>query len=326
MLQATLLFMLATSAAAQLNNLMPIGTGQSQGKTNSTEQTLFEYQSETFAVMTHFWTAGSSQVERTTFRYYVDGEETPSIEYIPSQACGVGFDNQAGPWANKWFGRGATLPTWFHNFRIPFKSIKITFQLETGEAEGAIWSIVRGLENYKFTIGDIPVPENARMKLIKHENVTLDTLEFVDLVNIPKGAGMLFLTMMQVSSINFNFMEGCFHFYNQKYVEWPGMLMSTGMEDYYDSAFYFSGGDFHAPVSGSTFQQKATNTTPAMWSGYRFHEMDPMVFSEGMRFQWRNGDMTDMSTGLKCTLLKGGRINGSPGPSQLTSLMWVYQW
>ena len=31
-----------------------------------------------------------------------------------------------------------------------------------------------------------------------------------------------------------------------------GMLLSTGMEDYYDSAFYFNGGGFHDPVAGLT--------------------------------------------------------------------------
>jgi len=156
----------------------------------------------------------------------VDGETTPSIEFIPSRACGVGFDNQAAPWGTKWFGKAAKATGWFHNFRIPFKSIRITYQLETNETDQHIFLIVRGLENYKFTIGDIPVPTTARLKLIK-TNVTLQPLEFVDLVNIQHGSGMLFLTMMQVSSQSINFLEGCFHFYNQKYVDWPGMLMSV---------------------------------------------------------------------------------------------------
>ena len=218
--------------------LMPIGTGLSQAKLNASEQTIFEYNSTTFAVMNHFWIAGSPAVDRTTVRYYVDGEATPSIEYVPSEACGVGFDNQDAPWATKWMGKGANSTGWFHNFRIPFKSIRITYQLETGEAPGVVWLIVRGLENYKFTIGDISIPENARLQLIKHTNVTLDALEFVDLVNV-KGAGLLFLTMMQVQSTNFNFMEGCFHFYNHKYLDFPGMLMSTGMEDYFDRCVFY---------------------------------------------------------------------------------------
>ena len=320
------LLLTITLVHAQLSNLMPIGTGKSQSILNSTEQVLFEYTSETFAVMNHFWAAGSPSVDDATIRYYVDGETVPSIQFIPSRACGVGFDNQDAPWGTKWFGKGAKMTGWFHNFRIPFKTIRITYQLETEpSSKQVIWLIVRGLENYQFSIGDITLPSTARLKLI-HTNVTLQPLELVDLVNIKKGSGMLFLTMMQVSSGNLNFMEGCFHFYNQKYVEWPGMLLSTGMEDYYDSAFYFNGGTFHSPVSGNTFLKPNVNGSAAQWSGYRFHEMDPIVFNEGMRFQWRNGDRSDSVSKLKCTTLTGGTINGNPQVSELLALMWVYQW
>ena len=59
----------------------------------------------------------------------------------------------------------------------------------------------------------------------------------------------------------------------------------TGTEDYYDSAYYFDGGEYHMPVSGFTNYIPATANTTAKWSAYRFHEMDPIVFSQGMRFQ-----------------------------------------
>ena len=102
------------------------------------------------------------------------------------------------------------------------------------------------------------------------------------------------------------------------------MLLSTGMEDYYDSAFYFDGGPFHAPVSG------VTHLEAAAFSGYRFHEMDPIVFSDGMRFQWRNGDVTDVATGLKCTAEEaaGPTVTtcGDPQSSTVDSTAWVYVW
>eukprot|EP00662_Eupelagonemidae_sp_cell21_P042422 gene42422-24797_t len=109
------------------------------------------------------------------------------------------------------------------------------------------------------------------------------------------------MSAMAVKSGNYNFMEGCFHLYSPPSAAWPGLLLSTGMEDYYDSAFYFNGGVFRAPVSGSTHMANSNE-----WSGYRFHEMDPLVFSDGVRMQWRNGDVTDPKTGLKCTLQSGG--------------------
>lgn len=103
---------------------------------------------------------------------------------------------------------------------------------------------------------------------------------------------------------------------------WPGLLLSTGMEDYYDSAFYFNGGGFHLPVAGETHKDAKDFT----FSGYRFHEMDPLVFGDGVRMQWRNGDVSDPATGLKCTLETGGTKAGDPQPSVVSSYAWVYVW
>ena len=51
------------------------------------------------------------------------------------------------------------------------------------------------------------------------------------------------------------------------------------MEDYYDSAFYFDGGTFHAPVAGSTHMAPALGE----WSGYRAHQIDrwPLIATDG---------------------------------------------
>ena len=134
------------------------------------------------------------------------------------------------------------------------------------------------------------------------------------------SSGLIFAHSMAVASGNYNFMEGCYHLFAPAAAAWPGQLLSTGMEDYYDSAFYFDGGPFHAPVAGST------HMAPGEWSGYRIHEMDPLVFHDGAKMRWRNGDVTDTSTGLKCTLEQGGKVVGSPTASNVTTLSWVYVW
>ena len=181
---------------------------------------------------------------------------------------------------------------------------------------------MRGLEGMPLEIGDIMLPDTARLSLVRSD-VNLTALEFVDLVNIPQGNGMLFSVTMQVeSTINLNFMEGCFHYYDTTRTEFPGMIISTGMEDYFVSAYYFDGGEFRSPIAGNTHLESAG---AMKWSGYRFHEMDPIVFSNGMRFQWRNGDVSDPVTGLKCTQVDGKPV-GNPQPSHVVAYAWVYQW
>jgi len=314
--------LIVATASAALSDIKTIGTGLSQGKMDTTERLVFEYVSKQGAVMNHFWVAGDvPTVDRTLFRYYIDNETTPSIAFEPALACGVGFGDQSAPWGTKWFGKGAKTSGWFHNFRIPFRTIRITYQAKASDRPGTIWVIVRGADNLPLKIGDHSLPDNARMKLIS-KNVKLTPLEFVDVVNIPSGSGMLFMSSMVVDSGNFNFMEGCYHLYTPANGKWPGMLLSTGMEDYYDSAFYFDAKDFRLPISGTTHYYSVNGK----WSGYRFHDEDPIFYTNGLRFQWRNGDVTDPSTGLKCTLQSGGSTIGTPTPSTIITYAWVYVW
>jgi len=54
--------------------------------------------------------------------------------------------------------------------------------------------------------------------------------------------------------------------------------------------------------------------------------MDPLLFSNGVQFLWRNGDVIDPS-GLKCMVADGnGTIAGSPTVSEVTTYAWAYTW
>lgn len=117
---------------------------------------------------------------------------------------------------------------------------------------------------------------------------------------------------LQVGSGNLNFLEGCYHAYLDGNNEFPGVVISTGTEglfiwdgnwllDYFDSAWYFNGGEFHLPVAGFTHYE--TTSDYVTWSAYRFltinvmilrfHDMDPLWFNDGFQLIWRNGDMLD---------------------------------
>ena len=100
---------------------------------------------------------------------------------------------------------------------------------------------------------------------------------------------------------------------------------------------YFDAGQFYFPVSGFTHLDQSQGIT---WSAYRsvalvvsalfnhrsFHEMDPLMFTDGFKLVWRNGDTVDPATGLKCFMETGGIIAGSPTASNVTAYSWVYVW
>jgi len=275
-------------------------------------------------VMTHYWTTYPSNVDNgVVVRYYIDGETTASIEFEPSLACGVGFYDPQAPWGTKWFGKGAADGGWFWNFRVPFqKSILISVQHKFGSF-GGFYMIVRGGLNIPIVVGDQPIPSLSTARLQQFvTDATFQPVDFVPLATVARGQrGVFFMHSLSVKSGNMNFLEGCFHMYTGDQT-FPGTLLSTGTEDYFDSAWYFNAGQFHLPVSGFTHLNQ---TDGVMWSAYRFHDMDPLYFNDGFEFVWRNGDTVDPA-GIKCFMQFGGSLAGNPTASDVKAYAWLYTW
>jgi hypothetical protein len=210
--------------------------------------------------------------------------------------------------------------------RVPFqKSIRVTGQLPPTSPDNLVfWVIVRGTENLPTSFDGFQLPPTARLTLHKIENQTFAPLAWVPIVDIPSGHGLLLSHTLAVTSGNLNFLEGCYHAYPQHDQPFPGLIVSTGTEDYYISAYYFNAGQFHFENSGYThFKQVSSNLLE--WSAYRMHDLDPIFFTNGFRFMWRNGDVND-DRGFKCITDQGGHVVGSPTQSNVTSYAWVYTW
>ncbi len=219
--------------------------------------------------------------------------------------------------------------TQINNFffsRVPFqKSIRVTGRLASSETQSkTMWVIVRGAENLPTNFQGFTLPSNARLVLQKIENRLYEALDFVTVANINTGQGFLLSHTLAVSSASIDFIEGCYHAYTEYDQSFPGIGISTGTEDYFDSAFTFDAGPFHFEVSGFTHFKKLDNGTFEL-SAYRMHDMDPIFFTNGFRFVWRNGDLLD-DRGVKCMLESGGHPAGSPAKSVVTSYAWVYVW
>eukprot|EP00698_Gefionella_okellyi_P016443 TRINITY_DN4700_c0_g2_i1.p1 TRINITY_DN4700_c0_g2~~TRINITY_DN4700_c0_g2_i1.p1 ORF type:complete len:336 (+),score=68.33 TRINITY_DN4700_c0_g2_i1:26-1009(+) len=320
------LLLVAVYAQVPADKLKTFGTGISAAYLTDTETTVFKYEltDSPFATMTHFWTTGGPGIDNVIYRYYIDGEKNASVEFTPSLACGVGFDDEAAPWGTQWTGKGARSGGWFHNYRIPFqKSVLITAQVPPGQPGVGYYVIVRGAENLPVVINEVQLPPTARM-ILQKINAWYKPLDYVYIADIPAPAsGLLFQHTLSIMSGNLNFLEGCYHMYTPYEQPFPGVLLSTGTEDFFDSAYYFDAGQFHNPVAGFTHYN---GTDGVQFSAYRFQFMDPIAFQGGFKLQWRNGDMVDKTTNLKCFTQSGGNVVGSPTQSLVVSYAWVYVW
>lgn len=210
--------------------------------------------------------------------------------------------------------------------RIPFqKSIRVTGKLPPNAVDNkVIWIIVRGTENLPTSFHGFQLPPTARLILQKIENQTYAPLAWVPVADVPSGEGLLLSHTLAVTSGNLNFLEGCYHAYPDHNQSFPGVIASTGTEDYFDSAFYFNGGQFRFEVSGYTHFRQVSNTS-LEWSAYRMHDLDPIFFYNGFRFEWRNGDKVD-HRGFKCIVDQGGYAAVEATQSIVSSYTWVYVW
>jgi len=305
------------------SNMKTFGTAVSSASLPHGELTLYQYnvKGNAGAAITHWWFTGAPNVDNVIFRFYVDGESSASVAVSLDLAAGIGFDDEAAPWGTEMIGKGAATGGVYNNIKIPFaKSIKVTCEQPPSEPTGIFWFIVRGIEGVPITVGGIQLPPSARLHVLQF-NQTFSPLALVNAVNVANTAGALVMWTLSVGSGNLNFLEGCVRCFIDG---GPQMLLSSGTEDYFDSAFYFNAGTFRFPVSGLTHvDTTGKGGYPTTLSAYRFHEADPIVWNKSFKFVWRNGDTIDPANGQKC-IDDGGNVVGNPTTSIVNSVAWVY--
>lgn len=265
-----------------LRTIGSMGKGERVLK-GETEAVLFEHQGK--GCLTHFWFGGNfTGVEDTRIRYYVDGENVPSIDMGLYMGHGIGFKDQQAPWATKYIGKVGRQNGIFNNYRIPFgKSLRVTAQRAEGAEESPqIWWIIRGIENGRVNLGGVELPETAKLKLVRREDYEAEALEEFDLCAVT-GPGALYQVTIAAQGDKLNYLEACIRAYLGGA---KPLMLSSGLEDYFLGTYYFDTGKFHADMAGLTHFNKGASS----FSAYRFHDDDPVFFQDGLRLTCRCGE------------------------------------
>lgn len=261
----------------------------------------------------HMWFGGDfPNYSKLRIRIYIDHESSPSIDMELDMGAGVGFSDPTAPWGTKFSGITGAPSGVFLNYRIPFaQSIRVTAELPIGvQGDVALWWIIRGVENLPLEFSGIRLPDSAKMRLHRLDNQHVQPLQEFDLCKVV-GTGMIFQVTMAARSSNLEFMEGQMRAYMRGSKE--PQYLSSGLEDYFLGTYYFNRGLYHFGQAGLTHKDEADSS----FSAYRFHDIDPIFFSEGMRLACRCGEE------------RGGKVfgrTGKPMPTTYTTYVWTYEW
>ena len=148
------------------------------------------FQHEGAGCLTHMWFGGDwPGYDRTRIRFYVDGETKPSIDMELFLGHGIGWGDPSAPWGSERLGKTGHPSGLYNTYRIPFgKSIRVTGQLGAGvEKPQVFWWIIRGVENLPVFLGNIRLPDNARLRLQVRDNVELEPLQIFDILPFKRG-------------------------------------------------------------------------------------------------------------------------------------------
>ena len=191
------------SSQSPFGPLMSFGSAYAQYKFTTSEQPFFNHTltpSATFGVMTHFWASGGPTplIDTAIWRYYLDGETTPSITFTAQMLGGTAFPSSVAPWGHRWFGKGSANAGWYCNFRVPFhRFIRITGQIDPTYPNGTtatLWTITRGTENLPIIISGITLPPLTRLIQSRIDSVSYQPLDWVTLMDLPQARGCCSLT------------------------------------------------------------------------------------------------------------------------------------
>jgi hypothetical protein len=261
----------------------------------------------------HMWFGGAFEnYLKLRLRIYVDGETAPSIDMELGMGAGIGFQDLTAPWGTRHSGVTGAPSGIFFNYRIPFsKSVRVTAELSAGAPKDVVfWWIIRGLENHPLEVCGFQLPAQARMRLHKQVDIEVQPLDEFDLARVA-GAGMVFQVTMAAKSSNLEFLEGQMRAYFGK--ETKPQYLSSGLEDYFLGTYYFNRGLYHFAQAGLTHKDERDNS----FSAYRFHDEDPLVFSDGIRLACRCGERRGEKT---------FGTTGNPKPTIYTTYTWTYEW
>ena len=244
-------------------------------------------------LITHMWFGGSYEtIPDARLNIYYGAEETPSVSAKLYLMHGIGFGDK-GSFQTSLVGKTGEISGIYNRYPIPYQNgVRVTLTISPEEKGAALfWSIVRATEGMELMLGGTRAV-NPRFVLCRTENFLAKPLEEFTIYQSAGRQGCLFLTAMSAKSRNLEYQEACF----RGYFDGEMQLLSSGMEDYFLGTYYFQNGKYQTDLAGVThfvheeYPLHGLTGKPTEFSGYRFHNTDPVFFPKDFRMTLRCGE------------------------------------
>merc|ERR1711879_752370 len=121
--------------------------------------------------------------------------------------------------------------------------------------------------------------------------------------------GLLYACQMEFTSVSFDYLEGRITLTTNG----EDHFLATGLDDYFGSAWWFTGGrgTYAQPGSKGLMLLKE----PGKIAAHRIHERDLVPWKNSFDLRFRNADQSF-----------DGELLGAPDITQCTARVWLYQW
>jgi hypothetical protein len=331
------------------------------------EQTVFEYDCTAApCIITHINIPSikppvgqDPDWEHGRIAFYVDEESSAAIDVTILQLAAIskwgsthGVPADGSPWGIDLIGKPAAEGGIYSTIRIPFqKSIRITIRAPpSAHVFSEFFFNVRGVEASPVQLGEYVLPNSAKLRAERHENVGMTPFSFMRVLNSTR-AGALLLVQFDGNAVNFGFLEACV----RANIDGHLTFLSSGMEDYFLSSCYFDEGRYVTPNAGMTFMSIGAPGLEARVGAFKTHTRDVIFWNQSMELIWRYGEELGKcgdtaafcptewcgkaSSGPKSPTADAARdrfdykftndktsTSGTPDVGAFSTVVWLYEW
>lgn len=206
------------------------------------------------------------------------------------------------------------------NFKIPYYH-KCKVQLvKNSFSQDHIWTTVRATDKFGISYGGVSVPYGAYFKAVTNTEANVAAGGYHSLYSASNYSMMIGCNLCMISDNNYS-MEGCVRaFFDDNSYQY----LSSGLEDFFISTYYFDNGEFARYKAGVTkfVSSDSEGADSCKLGAYRQFTDNPICFNEAVNVKVRNGDsVVSASTDpISDTLLY------TPGLATYKTITFHYEW